>query len=65
MDLTLSNLRESARHIVEKVPAGKWSDEDEMKRRAEDVPSEFLSEKFACVGSPQPIPLTLQHGDTY
>ncbi|GCB24553.1 probable 2-oxoglutarate-dependent dioxygenase At3g49630 [Aspergillus awamori] len=50
MDLTLSNLRESARHIVEKVPVGKWSDEDEMKRRVEDVPSEFLSEKFACFG---------------
>ncbi|KAL3261824.1 hypothetical protein ABHI18_003370 [Aspergillus niger] len=50
MDLTLSNLRESARHIVEKVPVGEWSSEDEMKRRAEDVPSEFLSEKFACFG---------------
>lgn len=55
MDLTLSNLRESARHIVEKVPVGEWSSEDEMKRRAEDVPSEFLSEKFACVCSPQPF----------
>ena len=64
MDLTLSNLRESARHIVEKVPVGEWSSEDEMKRRAEDVPSEFLSEKFACVCPPQAIPLTLQHGDT-
>ncbi|GKZ29154.1 hypothetical protein AbraIFM66950_003314 [Aspergillus brasiliensis] len=52
MDLTLTNLRESARHIVEKVPVGegKWSDEDEKKRRTEDVPSEFLSEKFACFG---------------
>lgn len=59
MDLTLSNLRDSARHIVEKVPVGQCSDEDEMKRRAEDVPSEFLSDRFDCVCSPSIIIATI------
>ncbi|PYH95509.1 Clavaminate synthase-like protein [Aspergillus ellipticus CBS 707.79] len=45
LDLTLSQLRESAKHIVERVPVS-----DNTRKRAEDVPSDFLSEIFSCFG---------------
>ncbi|KAE8153557.1 hypothetical protein BDV25DRAFT_136851 [Aspergillus avenaceus] len=45
MDLTLDELRESAAHIVQRIPAS-----DDRKKRAVDVPSEFLSPPYSCFG---------------
>ncbi|KAF7616770.1 putative oxidoreductase [Aspergillus flavus] len=45
MDLTLDQLRESAAHIVKCIPAS-----DDRKKRAVDVPSEFLSPLYSCFG---------------
>ncbi|KAB8071026.1 hypothetical protein BDV29DRAFT_179876 [Aspergillus leporis] len=45
MDLTLDQLRESAAHIVKRIPAS-----DDRKKRAVDVPSEFLSPLYSCFG---------------
>lgn len=44
MDLTLDQLKESAAHIVRRIPAS-----DDRKKRAVDVPSEFLSPLYSCV----------------
>ncbi|KAJ5156911.1 Oxoglutarate/iron-dependent dioxygenase [Penicillium canariense] len=44
LDLTLDELKESAAHIVRRIPAA-----DDRKKRAVDVPSEFLSPLYACV----------------
>lgn len=44
MDLTLAQLKESAAHIVQRIPAS-----DDRKKRAVDVPSEFLSPLYSCV----------------
>ena len=44
MDLTLDQLKESAAHIVRKIPAS-----DDRKKKAVDVPSEFLSPLYSCV----------------
>lgn len=44
MDLTLEQLQASAAHIVQKIPAS-----DDRKKRAVDVPSEFLSPLYSCV----------------
>ncbi|CAG8191031.1 unnamed protein product [Penicillium olsonii] len=46
LDLTLDQLRESAAHIVERIPVS-----DDKKKRAVDVPSEFLSPLYSCVSS--------------
>lgn len=46
MDLTLDQLKESAAHIVHKIPAS-----DDRKKKAVDVPSEFLSPLYSCVRS--------------
>ncbi|KAL3464848.1 hypothetical protein BJX64DRAFT_253858 [Aspergillus heterothallicus] len=45
MDLTLEQLRESAAHIVARIPVS-----DDRKKRAIDVPSEFLSPLYSCFG---------------
>lgn len=44
LDLTLDQLKESAAHIVQRIPAS-----DDRKKRVVDVPSEFLSPLYACV----------------
>ena len=44
LDLTLDQLRNSAAHIVQRIPAS-----DDKKKRAVDVPSEFLSPLYSCV----------------
>ena len=44
MDLTLEQLQTSAAHIVQRIPAS-----DDRKKRAIDVPSEFLSPLYSCV----------------
>jgi hypothetical protein len=46
MDLTLDQLRESAAHIVARIPVS-----DDLKKRAVDVPSEFLSPLYSCVST--------------
>lgn len=46
LDLTLSQLEESAAHIVQRIPTS-----DDRKKRAVDVPSEFLSPLYSCVSS--------------
>ncbi|KAL4977171.1 hypothetical protein BDW66DRAFT_40357 [Aspergillus desertorum] len=43
MDLTTEQLRESAAHIVARIPIS-----DDRKKRAVDVPSEFLSPLYSC-----------------
>ncbi|CAI7628990.1 unnamed protein product [Penicillium manginii] len=43
LDLTLSQLEESAAHIVQRIPTS-----DDRKKRAVDVPSEFLSPLYSC-----------------
>lgn len=48
MDLTLDQIRDSAAHIVARIPA---SDD---RKKAVDVPSEFLSPLYSCVGAPTP-----------
>ncbi|KAJ5143432.1 uncharacterized protein N7515_002219 [Penicillium bovifimosum] len=45
LDLTLDQLKESAAHIVQRVPTS-----DDQKKRAVDVPSEFLSPLYSCFG---------------
>jgi hypothetical protein len=44
LDLTLDQLKKSAAHIVQRIPAS-----DDNKKRAVDVPSEFLSPLYSCV----------------
>jgi hypothetical protein len=44
LDLTLDQLKESAAHIVHRIPTS-----DDRKKRAVDVPSEFLSPLYSCV----------------
>ena len=44
MDLTLEQLQESTAQIVQKIPTS-----DDRKKRAVDVPSEFLSPLYSCV----------------
>lgn len=46
LDLTLKQLEESAGHIVRQIPVS-----DDKKKRAVDVPSEYLSPLYACVSS--------------
>lgn len=60
MDLTRDELRDSAAHIVARIPAS-----DDRKKRAVDVPSEFLSPLYSCVGTPAPsysLPIKLVPG---
>ncbi|KAJ5688527.1 Oxoglutarate/iron-dependent dioxygenase [Penicillium macrosclerotiorum] len=45
LDLTLDELKQSASHIVRRIPAS-----DDRKKRAVDVPSEFLSRLYSCFG---------------
>lgn len=45
-ELTLDTLKVSAAHIVSKIPVS-----DDAKKRAVDVPSEFLSPLYSSVGS--------------
>ncbi|KAL4963727.1 uncharacterized protein BDV14DRAFT_190662 [Aspergillus stella-maris] len=45
MDPTTEQLRESAAHIVDKIPVS-----DDRKKRAVDVPSKFLSPLYSCFG---------------
>ncbi len=49
--LTLDSLRSSAAHIVSRIPVS-----DNAKKRAVDVPSEFLSPLYADVRLP-PLPI--------
>lgn len=44
MDLTLKQLQESTAQIVQRIPVS-----DTRKKRAVDVPSEFLSPLYSCV----------------
>lgn len=44
LDLTTAELKASAAHIVARIPVT-----DDRKKRAVDVPSEFLSPLFSCV----------------
>lgn len=66
MDLTLEQLQESTAQIVRKIPAS-----DDRKKRAVDVPSEFLSPLYSCVSvllclySYFKYPLTGQFGEAY
>ena len=45
LDLTTAELQSSAAHIVARIPTT-----DDREKRAVDVPSEFLSPLFSCVG---------------
>ncbi|KAH8430570.1 isopenicillin N synthase family dioxygenase [Aspergillus melleus] len=58
MDLTLAQLEESAKHIVERIPAS-----DDRKKRAVDVPSEFLSPLYSCFGEAYLRNRILSHPD--
>ena len=61
--LTLDSLRSSAAHIVSKIPVS-----DDAKKRAVDVPSEFLSPLYADVSffsSPSLSPLGCILGETW
>lgn len=66
MDLTLEQLQESTAQIVQKIPAS-----DDRKKRAVDVPSEFLSPLYSCVSVSLlfvllfKYPLTGQFGEAY
>ena len=44
MDLTSSQLKNSVAHIVARIPTS-----DDRKKKAVDVPSEFLSPLYSCV----------------
>ncbi|OJJ33671.1 hypothetical protein ASPWEDRAFT_156880, partial [Aspergillus wentii DTO 134E9] len=58
MDLTLDQLKESAAHIVRTIPAS-----DDRKKRAVDVPSEFLSPLYSCFGEAYLRNRILSHPD--
>ncbi|CAI7629745.1 unnamed protein product [Penicillium pancosmium] len=58
LDLTLSQLEESAAHIVHRIPAS-----DDRKKRAIDVPSEFLSPLYSCFGEAHLRNRILSHPD--
>ncbi|EAU31295.1 conserved hypothetical protein [Aspergillus terreus NIH2624] len=58
LDLTLSELQESAAHIVKRIPAS-----DDRKKRAVDVPSEFLSPLYSCFGEAYLRNRILSHPD--
>ncbi|EAW11717.1 isopenicillin N synthase family dioxygenase [Aspergillus clavatus NRRL 1] len=58
LDLTLAQLKESAAHIVQKIPAS-----DDRKKRAVDVPSEFLSPLYSCFGEAYLRNRILSHPD--
>ncbi|RHZ43990.1 isopenicillin N synthase family dioxygenase [Aspergillus thermomutatus] len=58
MDLTLAQLKESAAHIVQRIPAS-----DDRKKRAVDVPSEFLSPLYSCFGEAYLRNRILSHPD--
>ncbi|RJE20447.1 Oxidoreductase, 2OG-FeII oxygenase family [Aspergillus sclerotialis] len=58
MDLTLDQLKESTAHIVRKIPAS-----DDRKKKAVDVPSEFLSPLYSCFGEAYLRNRILSHPD--
>ncbi|CEJ61961.1 Putative FAD/FMN-containing dehydrogenases [Penicillium brasilianum] len=58
LDLTLKELKESAAHIVQRIPAS-----DDRKKRAVDVPSEFLSPLYSCFGEAHLRNRILSHPD--
>ncbi|PKY05168.1 oxidoreductase [Aspergillus campestris IBT 28561] len=58
MDLTTEELRESAAHIVKRIPAS-----DDKKKQAVDVPSEFLSPLYSCFGEAYMRNRILSHPD--
>ncbi|KNG87638.1 hypothetical protein ANOM_003622 [Aspergillus nomiae NRRL 13137] len=60
MDLTLDQLRESAAHIVKCIPAS-----DDRKKRAVDVPSEFLSPLYSCFGEAYLRNRIISHPDRF
>ncbi|KAJ5115509.1 Oxoglutarate/iron-dependent dioxygenase [Penicillium alfredii] len=58
LDLTLEQLKESAAHIVRCIPVS-----DDKKKRAVDVPSEFLSPLYSCFGEAHLRNRILSHPD--
>ncbi|KAJ5526547.1 hypothetical protein N7513_010706 [Penicillium frequentans] len=58
LDLTLDQLNESAAHIVRRIPVS-----DDQKKRAVDVPSEFLSPLYSCFGEAHLRNRILSHPD--
>ncbi|KAJ5179085.1 hypothetical protein N7492_002295 [Penicillium capsulatum] len=58
LDLTLDQLKESAAHIVQRIPVS-----DDRKKRAVDVPSEFLSPLYSCFGEAHLRNRILSHPD--
>ncbi|OJJ42814.1 hypothetical protein ASPZODRAFT_155068 [Penicilliopsis zonata CBS 506.65] len=58
LDLTLDELKASASHIVERIPAA-----DNEKKNAVDVPSEFLSPLYQCFGEAHLRNRILSHPD--
>ncbi|CAL5874385.1 uncharacterized protein PFLUO_LOCUS8681 [Penicillium psychrofluorescens] len=57
LDLTLPELKESAAHIVQRIPVS-----DDKKKRDVDVASEFLSPLYSCVCSTMPFQSDLSRG---
>ena len=55
LDLTNEQLKKSAAHIVAQIPVT-----DDKKKRAVDVPSEFLSTLFSCVSFRTPFLLPVR-----
>ncbi|KAJ5228997.1 hypothetical protein N7489_009705 [Penicillium chrysogenum] len=58
LDLALDQLKESAAHIMQRIPAS-----DDKKKRAVDVPSEFLSPLYSCFGEAHLRNRILSHPD--
>ncbi|CAK7218978.1 hypothetical protein SCUCBS95973_003665 [Sporothrix curviconia] len=58
LDLTTAELQSSAAHIVARIPVT-----DDRKKRAVDVPSEFLSPLFSCFGEAQLRNRVISHPD--
>ncbi|KAJ5875737.1 Oxoglutarate/iron-dependent dioxygenase [Penicillium subrubescens] len=58
LDLTLKELKESATHIVHQIPVS-----DDRRKRAVDVPSEFLSPLYSCFGEAHLRNRILSHPD--
>ncbi|KAJ5893228.1 Oxoglutarate/iron-dependent dioxygenase [Penicillium taxi] len=58
LDLTLDQLQKSAAHIVKNIPTS-----DDRKKRAVDVPSEFLSPLYSCFGEAHLRNRILSHPD--
>ncbi|OQD72993.1 hypothetical protein PENDEC_c017G05785 [Penicillium decumbens] len=58
LDLTLEKLKESAAHIVSCIPTS-----GDEKKRAVDVPSEFLSPLYSCFGEAHLRNRILSHPD--